>query len=103
VTFDPSSTGHVDDALMTLLTCRRTPRCCFIQDGDGIITLVAVTSLLSSLRCINLREILTLSIFPVCVVNCISLYKLGRLRTLFFDDSFILLLDLEPLHVSAVL
>jgi hypothetical protein len=33
----------------------------------------------------------------------ISVYKSGRLRTLFFDDSFIPLLDLKPLHVSAVL
>jgi hypothetical protein len=46
---------------------------------------------------------LTFSIFPVCVVNYISVYKSGRLRTLFFDDSFIPLLDLKPLHVSAVL
>jgi hypothetical protein len=33
----------------------------------------------------------------------ISVYELGRLRTLLFDTSFIPLLDLKPLHVSAVL
>jgi hypothetical protein len=32
----------------------------------------------------------------------ISVYELGRLRILFFDSSFIPLLDLKPLHVSAV-
>lgn len=64
MTFDPSRTGHVDDALMTLVTCRRTPRFCFIQDGDGIITFVAVASLLSSLRCTNLREIISLLRVP---------------------------------------
>jgi hypothetical protein len=38
------------------------------------------------------KATLTFSIFPVCVVNYISVYKSGRLRTLFFDDSFIPLL-----------
>jgi hypothetical protein len=39
----------------------------------------------------NLIYILTLtfSIFPVCVVNYISVNKSSHLRTLFFDDSFI--------------
>jgi hypothetical protein len=32
----------------------------------------------------------------------ISVYELGRLRTLFFNSSFIPLLDLKPLRVSAV-
>jgi hypothetical protein len=31
-----------------------------------------------------------------------SVYELGLLRTLLFDSSFIPLLDLKPLHVSAV-
>jgi hypothetical protein len=33
---------------------------------------------------ILIKVTLTLSIFPVCVVNYISVYKSGRLRTLFF-------------------
>ena len=44
---------------------------------------------------------LTLSIIPVCVIIYISVYELSRLHTLFLD-SFILLLDPKPLHVSAV-
>ena len=43
----------------------------------------------------------TLSVFPVRVINYISVYELSRLCTLFLD-SFILLLDPKPLHVSAV-
>jgi hypothetical protein len=47
----------------------------------------------------------SLHFFPVCVVNYISKYKTGRLRTLFpsWYLFFIPLLHSKPLHVSAVL
>jgi hypothetical protein len=38
---------------------------------------------------------------PISQISYTSVYELSRLRTLFLD-SFILLLDLKPLHVSAV-